>query len=227
MTTKRCEKCGNLIPTWAHGVCPRCVLIEQDEKRYGQRSRPRYGRRPRPLRAKSPYQSRIEPIRPSRSKKIKPTALSQKWETSPSKAPLKQASLGLRLRLEGFNRLLKDVYGKKVWLGHLLLKQGISQEQVELWREDGVWLLGFLKRLEQKLLADLTKAGPGQDPRVLSRWYGLSSPKARSVKAIAFELGITPFEVNTAHKTLLRYLCGKAGRMALEKAVVMATRENN
>ncbi len=122
--------------------------------------------------------------------------------------------------------MLEDVYGEKIWLGHLLVKQGITQEQVRLWRGDKVWLLGFLERLERKLLSDLTKAVPGQNARVLSYWYGLSTSQKRSVQVIAMELGITPLEVDTALNTLLNYLRGQAGRMALEESVLVAAQEN-
>jgi len=203
MNPARCGKCGNPIPSWAHGVCQRCVMIVRDEERYGKRRR----KRSQSPVGRPPHQPRVEFVKPAQGK-------------------LRQSSLGLRSRLEGFNRLLETVYGKKIRLGHLLVKQGIAQEQVRLWRGDKVWLLGFLERLERELLSDLAKAVPGQDTRVLSHWYGLSKPQARSVQAIAAELGITPLEVNTAHNTLLNYLRGRAGRMALEEVALVTAQEN-
>lgn len=203
MTPVRCGKCGNLIPSWAHGVCQRCAMVARDEERYGKRRRKR---------------SQLPVSRPAPQPRVELTKASER--------ELKQSSSGWRLRLEGFNRLLEDVYGEKIWLGHLLVKQGITQEQVRLWRGDKVWLLGFLERLERKLLSDLTKAVPGQNARVLSYWYGLSTSQKRSVQAIATELGITPLEVDTALNTLLNYLRGQAGRMALEESVLVAARKN-
>ena len=220
MAADRCAQCGNSIPSWA-GSCPICSRIEQDRRRYGGRGRLRRTRGP------SPHRSGMARSRALRRDKRESFVSSQELGTTASGAEQKQASLGYRSRLKGFNRLLKDVYGERIWLGHVLTKHGIAPEQVARWREDVAWLLRFTGRLGQILLAHLVEAVPGHDPHILNHWYGLSTPQARSAEAIALKLGITPSAVNDAHRACLRYLRGKAGRMALEKAVIIAAIENN
>ena len=139
---------------------------------------------------------------------------------------LKPASRGRR-RLDGFNRLLEDVYGRLVRLSELLAKQGVSREQIARWRRDGLWLVHLLKRLEGKLMMVVSSALPERDPRVLSLWYGLDGRGARVTGAIGIELGISTVEVQLAHDLMLRYLRRDEGRAALEAAVLRAAQETD
>lgn len=76
---------------------------------------------------------------------------------SAAKRPLGQRTRGRR-RLDGFNRLLQELYSRPVRFNHLLAKQGIPRARIERWRQDGIGLVRFLKRLNQELLAMLAEA---------------------------------------------------------------------
>ena len=110
-------------------------------------------------------------------------------------------------------------------LSHLLISQGVCQDQVAAWRQDGLWLARFLKRLEGKLLAILVERLPSHDPRALTRRYSLDGKGTRSADGVATELGITTTEAHLAHDLFLRYLRREAGQMAFEEAVLAAAEE--
>jgi hypothetical protein len=112
-------------------------------------------------------------------------------------------------------------------LSEVLTRQGISDEQVARWRQDRLWLVRLLKRLEGKLLVLFSKALSGHDPRVPSLWYGLDGWGVRATGAIAVELGITTAEAQLAHDLLMRYLRRDEGRAALEGAVLLAAQETD
>jgi hypothetical protein len=101
----------------------------------------------------------------------------------------------------------------------------MGEEQVARWREDDLWLVRFLKRLEGKLLLMLAGAVAMHDPRVLSRWYRLDGRGASTVVDIANELGMTQVEVQLAHDLMLRYLRRDEGRAALQEVVLLAAKE--
>lgn len=130
-----------------------------------------------------------------------------------------------RRRLDAFNRLLRDVYGRSVWFSHLLIKHGVSQAEIEDWRQDGRWLVLFLRRLEKRLSTLLTQAVPGKDPQVLIWWYGLDGCGAQKVDVIADKLDIACYQVRAAKLISLKYLRGKEGQACLERAVVKAAAE--
>jgi hypothetical protein len=111
-------------------------------------------------------------------------------------------------------------------LSRLLIDQGISPVRVERWRQDGLWLSRFLKRLEGKLLVLAAQAPPGHHPRVLTLRYGLDGTATLSAAGVANELGITTVEAQLAHDLLLRYLHRAEGRAALERAVLTAAKES-
>jgi hypothetical protein len=220
--TRRCAQCGNEIPDWSGGVCPVCGRITQGEKRFwrGARKRPR----PRPMQRAAPYPLPVKPVERPKREKAKLSGSLRRRKASLAKNQLERGSRGWQ-RLEGFNRLLRDVYGRSVRLSHLLTKHGIPQAQTRRWRQDGLWLVRFLKRLERKLLMVLAEAMPAQDPRVLNLWYGLDGKGNRPIEEIAAELGIITVEVLVAQRVLLRYLQEQAGRAELERAVLITARE--
>jgi len=217
--TRRCPECGNPIPVWAGGACPVCARNKQDEKRYGRRSRRR--RRPPPAQDKASHRP---PIGRTKRQKIEPAGSPQAKKPGAARKRLERGSRGWR-RLGGFNRLLIDVYGRPTRLSRLLTKQGASPAQIERWREDGPWLVRFMRRLERKLLNALAEAMPGQDPRVLSLRYGLDGKGNRSIETIAAKLGMMTVAALVVHKRQLTYLQSKPGRTELERAVLLAARE--
>ena len=202
MKTKRCGRCGNEIPGWSGGVCPVCDRVMPVEKRYWKGGRKRLRPRVRP--ASGEPTGQLSGRRVQRPK-AKPAIAARRRRARVAKTLFRPRSQGRR-RLKGFNRLLQEVYGRPVRLSHLLTKQGVSRNQVAHWRQDGLWLLRFLKRLEGSLLTMLAEALPGHDPRVLTRWYGLDGRGTRPVRAIAAELESTTIETQFAHDLLLRYL---------------------
>jgi len=217
--TRRCPECGNEIPVWSGGACPVCARNKQDEKRYGRRSRRR--RRPPPAQDKASHRP---PIGQAKRQKIEPAGSPQPEKPGPAKKRLEPGSRGWR-RLGGLNRLLIDVYGRPIRLSRLLTEQGASPAQIERWREDGPWLVRFMRRLERKLLDALAEAIPGQDPRVLSLRYGLDGKGNRSIETIAAKLGMMAVTALAVHIRLLTYLQSKTGRADLERAVLLAAQE--
>jgi len=200
--TRRCDRCGNEIPDWSGGVCPVCERLSQGEKRFwkGGKKRPRWRPHPQPTR---PPSGRVK------WPKAKPAAEIRRRETQVTRRLLGQRTWGRR-RLDGFNRLLKEIYGRPVWLSHLLTKQGIPSSRIERWRRDIIWLVHFLKRLELKLRVMLTEAEPDQDPKILSLWYGLDGRGARLLETIVADLNMTMAEVLAGRHIQLRY-CNRSG----------------
>jgi hypothetical protein len=189
-----CSRCGNDIPDWANGVCPVCVRIERDEKRYGKRSRSKF--QPLSGDSKAPKLADSQPIQ---SVMTSPAPLKQEVNVE---ALSKQASHQLRLRLEGVNDLLTDTYGTKVLVSQLLAERGIPRKRIERWRKDTVWLERFLKRLQQELNRAWAGLLSEQDLLMLSRWYGLGETRIQSLKSIAEELGITLAEAEVRQRKL-------------------------
>jgi hypothetical protein len=215
--TRRCGRCGNEIPDWSGGICPVCERLSQGEKRFWKGGKKRPRRRPHP-----------QPTRPPSGRvkwpKAKPVAAIRRRETQVTRRPLGQCTQARR-RLDGFNRLLQEIYGRPVWFSHLLTKQAIPSSRIERWRRDGIWLVHFLKRLELKLRVMLTEAEPDQDPKILSLWYGLDGRGARPLETIVADLNMTMAEVLAACQIQLRYLQREDGRAAFEKVVLTAATE--
>lgn len=225
MGQERCGSCGNTIPSWANGVCYRCAQIEKESERYGQRLKTMWNS------SSSKKESRYSPLPKKKSSSSAPPKKDSRFSAPPKRTMDSQKRQrtwsNLASRLEGFNGLLKDVYGRKVWLGELLERQGISPEQVRNWRQDLKWLFNFIIILEHHLMSNLAKSVPDQNPDVLSHWYGLNRTKAESVQAIAQQLGISGAKVIMAHEIFLKYLRKKDGRVMLEKVIIKAARESN
>ena len=198
-----------------------CERISQAEKRYGKggRKRRRSGRR-----LARREVARQSPVGDVGRPKPEPVTLARWRRASKATRSLGRRSRGRR-RLDGFNRLLRDVYGRSVWLSHLLTKHGVSQAQVNRWRQDGLWMVRFLKRLKSSLLVELAESVPGQGPQVLSLWYGLDGQGARSVEVIADELGMETREVLVARLNVMKHLWNEDGRAALEGMVLTAAEE--
>jgi hypothetical protein len=218
---RRCGHCGNEIPSWSGRVCPVCGRISQSAKRFWKGGRKRRRPRARPAQREAARRSPVEYVGPPQPE---PVTLARWRKASKATRSLGWRSRGRR-RLDGFNRLLRDVYGRSVWLSHLLAKHGVSRAQVNRWRRDGLWLVRFLKRLRSSLLIELAEVIPGQGPQILSLWYGLDGQGARSVEVIADELGMETREVLGARLDALRYLWNKDGRAALERTVLAAAEE--
>jgi hypothetical protein len=117
------------------------------------------------------------------------------------------------------------VYGRSERLSRILRQQRISLDRVARWKQDGRWLVRFLRRLRLKLIMQLTAAVPGQDPYVLSLWYGLDGEGLPTAEAIGAQLGMAAERVRAVRRSLLAYLRGENGRSALEKAILDAAKE--
>lgn len=120
---------------------------------------------------------------------------------------------------------MRDVYGRPVYFSHLLAKHGIPQAEMERWRQDGVWLVRFLRRLKRKLHIALAAVEPGHDPQILTLWYGLDGKEGRSLGTIADEMSMTIGDVMVARQELLMHLRKENGRALLEKMIVTTAQE--
>ena len=222
MKTTRCSQCGNEIPAWSGGVCPVCERVSQGEKRFWKEGikRPRRSRQRPPSATGKPAHS--APAAHTRLPKAKSETAARRQKTSVR--PLGRRTRGRR-RLDGFNRFLRDVYGDPMHFNHLLTKQGISHDQVNRWRQDGIWLLRFLRRLKQELQKALAKVKPRHNPQVLTLWYGLDGKGARSLDTIADEMRMTTQKVLGTRQELLMYLWREDGQMALEEMILATAQE--
>jgi len=148
-----------------------------------------------------------------------PSAPPSKPEVDVDTSP-KQASDELRRRLKGINDLIKDIYGSRVRISELLAKQGIPPAQIERWKNDQTWLTRFLRRLQRELIQAWMDLMPGEDLRVLSRWYGVGKARNRSLQAIADEFGMTQSEAKRQLGRLQRIIREPRGQRVLEKAIM-------
>lgn len=205
MSADRCAACGNTIADWANGVCQRCLMIDQERRRFGTN---------RPTKSGETSTNHASlPAAPSGSR--------VHWQPDirrPASAPAqKQPELGLRLRLEAINRLLADGYGVGMRLSTLLQAQGVSVEQITAWQRDHLWLLRLVKAWVTMLLLDWS--AQGFDTEVLDRWYGFTQ-KQQSALAIGTVLGYTPFKVRTEHARFVNDLRSDRGRHVLEQNLI-------
>jgi hypothetical protein len=139
---------------------------------------------------------------------------------------LKQVRPDSWRRLEGFNRLLKDVYGEDLRLSAILAREGVPQTQLNRWRRDEAWLCRFVERLEKRLSTKLTKIIPRVHAQLVSYWYGLGPDIALPPETIAFKFGVSPSEVRAAHTALIKYLQGRAGRGLIEQIIFISAVES-
>ncbi len=217
-----CRKCGYRIPGWASNYCPDCGdgSISQWRFTNGQI-------------ISTPYQPRVERVHPENSQsatvrrpthpapsRTYPAPIEQKVQPTNDVSSLQPSPL--RQRLESFNQLLADVYGENLRLGHLLIKHGISESQIDIWRKDTVWLEKFLSHAEQNLVVYLESVLLEHKPRILFYWYGFDNQLPQHTDVIARKFTITQLEVNDNYYVLINYLKSPNGQEILEKAVVVA-----
>ncbi|MDY0020054.1 MAG: hypothetical protein RBT47_08640 [Anaerolineae bacterium] len=117
----------------------------------------------------------------------------------------------VRVRLNKFNDLLNDIYGRKIWLGQVLVKTGVSSKQIRTWKEDPYWLLGFLNNLERRLITDLQKVFANDEIEAFRRWYGFDQEEY---------LKVPPAAQRTNEDT--KYLKTLEGQKMFETAVSFA-----
>ncbi len=202
MSEERCGACGNAIPDWANGVCQRCLMLEQERKRFGTQ-RIAHFNDTRPREFPSALASRTSDA--SRS----PKTATQSVESPPE--------LGLRLRLEGVNRLLADVYFTRVRLSDVLQQHGFAPEQIAVLRTDHVRLLATIKALVAMWLAQWNAAGCSHE--ILGRWYGLTQ-RQQSIPDLARTVGGSPFHIHAEHDRWLKHIQTAAGRAQFEQTLV-------
>lgn len=215
MSQDICPRCGNPIPDWAQGGCPVCRRIEQEKVRFGRggsfpgRSVPPSGSQ-RTRRAKQ-TRPRIRP-RPVQSRPDRGF-----WgRENPGTIPP-----GFRARLEGFNAFLEDVYARPVRISHILAQGGISQEQIAIWRQDALWLLLFMHKLETRLATALTAALPGADAGILSAWYGFG----RECSMQTIRQSRSAPKCRAEQRRVVAFLRCALGRAMLEQIMVDSARE--
>lgn len=213
MSKTRCSTCGNPIPSWAHGVCYACQRIIFRKSKFRRQTERRVPR-VRPERRKyfvlGTVQSTI-PLRPINKDQSRTSQGSDKLQS-----PLSDWHRVARKYLEGLNRLLKDAYGDGVRMSQLLLKSGLSSQQIEGWRKDYWGVFTLVCHIEGKLEKLLKNANPRCDPCVISKYYldGLS------IREIACLNKREENGVKLDHGLLLSFLKSTKGRSAFENIIV-------
>ena len=209
--TRRCPIHGVTIPPWAPGTCPECAKTEDDSHHYagsGTSAQPRA--LPRSGCALDPESQAREHEASLTGQRPQPTQvdINNRWTNRG------------RARLDGFNRLLRDVYGTETSISALLSRAGVPQKQLAGWRKDKGWLMMFLDHLEEELVSALDKRPLAGSPHVLVFRY----VEGQSATEIAARLTQDVSEVEAALERVLAYLRSERGKVVFEKAVLMCAR---
>ena len=125
-------------------------------------------------------------------------------------------------RLEGFSRLLKDVYGRDLRLSAILAKQGAPQAETRCSKCDESWLLRFVECLERSLVVELARILSKEHACVMTYWYGLAAEKALQPATLAFKLGVPLSRIHAVRRAFVTYLQGQPGQRSLERIVLAA-----
>ncbi|MDX9954576.1 MAG: hypothetical protein RBT75_10795 [Anaerolineae bacterium] len=125
--------------------------------------------------------------------------------------------------LDGFNRLLTDIYGRKMRISTILTKHDFHKDQVARWRNNRVWIIRYLERLERNLLDFLRAEQPQCDARILSHMY----MDNWSIEQIAEMHQMSQNEVKQMLARLQMYLRCSKGRKDLEAIMVQSVYDVN
>jgi hypothetical protein len=194
-----CGRCGNPIPEWAQGGCPRCPMIKKERILSGRAG-------PKELRR------RHKPPQPIWRRSVrKRTSLGPKQNRALPKPDTKSHLP----HLDGFNRLLQDMYGCEMRFSKILTGSGIPQSQITIWRKDETWVLGFMDRLENALKSMLHDIDIKDDPCILMEHYLDNCPEPE----IAVNHKLIRLEVRQVLDRYLAYLRSAEGHIAFRKIV--------
>lgn len=197
-------------------VCWVCARAEHDQKAHGGRSRVLKRIRSR---TDGHVQGKSTPIIAS----IVSTPGSRLVGGEPQHRRLKPDSWR---RLEGFNRLLKDIYGREVRASTILTKHGVPLWQTRRWKLDEVWLLRFVDCLERNFVLELTRIFSKETAIVVTHLYGFATEKEVRPRSIAYRLGTSLSRVVSAREKVVGYLRTVPGRKLLERIVLASALTN-
>lgn len=130
----------------------------------------------------------------------------------------------LRIRVEGFNRLLRDLYQQERRLSYLLKAHGVSQMQIELFVKDPDQLSSNLEKVVELLASLLTERFPRKDYRVMFMFYGITGNPPLSFGDIANQLGIPASDAEEAHLAFGKFLRSDNGKASFEGMIYEALR---
>jgi hypothetical protein len=209
-----CPVCGNNV---ARGqVCWVCARTQHDQKADGGQSRHLKRRRARTHefvhdKPPPPILAVVSPVGAPFARQ---------------KAQMKRPKPEWWRRLEGFNRLLRDAYGRDLRISAILVKHDVSQAQVDCWKSDEPWLLHLVVHLQRCLVTEMARIFSKEHAYVISYWYGLGANKALPPATIAFRLGASPARVHAMQRAFLAYLQTQHGQRLLERVILKAALGN-
>jgi len=226
--TTICPDCGNEISRWDNGVYPVCSLggYSIDERgslvMYGgddiSKFESLFYRYPTPIVYNPiPPQEQTHQTPSSITKPSPSTAELGKNTSRPGISASKVTSK--EIRGFGFDRLLRDIYGKEITFTEILVKLGEPAHKLQNKSRNSMWSLVFLESLEIAIHASLRTISNCQ-PKVLIYWYGLDGNYPRSIYKIAGELGISIQQVEFSRKASMQFLKSREGMRRLEQEIL-------
>lgn len=219
---RRCPKCFNTYPEWSPGTCPVCSRNERDARRYRTRYKSSSEKYTSAFRSKLPSR-KSGGVQKSKHSNRRRTTKMQRFSTIRTypKAP---QPITMRMRVEGFNHLLRDIYQKERRLSHLLIEHGVSQRQIERLVKDQVRLCYYLERIEKQLVSLVRKRLPKKYHLVIFMCYGISHNPPLSFQTIANQLGISKSQAKKSKQAYIEFFRSSSGKASFEEIVIDALR---
>lgn len=185
MKMARCKRCGNLIPSWANGVCYNCV---RGEREHGGRPLPPVHPPPPPPAPPSPRKPSLTPEQRNRQRR-------------------------------GINNLLRDIYGKPMYLSVILRNQGFSSHEVQRLKRCMPIYYDQLQKLLCNLLGSLFS---DSNLNLLKESYSLDGRSSKSMAELGRTRGYTIRQLSEMRRKAIGRLRVPSNRSSLESLVGQA-----
>jgi hypothetical protein len=226
MKSKVCPKCGNIIPSWAAGVCYRCLRISKDEKRFGRRGG---GRRPW-LRSTSPPPP--PPPLPHPASLPEPTPQSKQSKSQAQKQlqpaearyPRPHTLRGRTLtRLKGINELLETIYGEPRLISDILRTKGIEEERIQLIKRHH--LEEYLDKFVDGLNEVLDNPKWDRLLGIVRYRYGIAEGDKMTLRAVGNIYGLSRERIRQLQNKAIRIMKNSKRRGRLENMAMSVAKE--
>gem|GEM_PF-3381656 len=139
-----------------------------------------------------------------------------------SRKPFAHKPFTLKQRAEGFNRLFSDIYQRPTTTSKILQQSGHSQAFLDAIKKDSQQLARLFDQIETKLYETLRVQHPNLDPSVLNIWYGLSTSRNATHKAIAAQLNLSVDDIAETRTAYLKHLRNTAAIATVEQIIRQA-----